>query len=42
MKFTITLHKAHELGANMTGMNMGKNRQVFFELNKKNEDLKIQ
>ena len=30
MKFTTTLQEAHELGANVTGMNMTKNGQFFF------------
>ena len=30
MKFTTTSQKAHELEANVTGMNMTKNRQNFF------------
>ena len=30
MKFTTTLQKTHELEANATGMNMAKNRQIFY------------
>ena len=30
MKFTTTLQKTHELEANVTGMNMAKNRQIFY------------
>ena len=34
MKFTTIWQKTHELGANMTGMNMSKNWQRFFEFRK--------
>ena len=34
MKFTTTLQKAYELEANVTGMNMAKNQQIFFEFRK--------
>ena len=37
MKFTITSQKAHELGANMTGMDMGKNRQFFCWIKQKKQ-----
>ena len=34
MKFTTTSQKAHKLGANVTGMNMAKNQQIFFVFRK--------
>ena len=35
IKFTTTSQKAHELGANVTGMSMAKNRQIFLEFKKR-------
>ena len=34
MKFTTTLQKAYKLEANVTGMNIAKNQQIFFEFRK--------